>query len=105
VTDGAGGLVVGGADGRWLGDADAFEDLDGEAEADTEAEMCGDAVLLAARDDGEEFMSIGITMSAPTTKNTAAMATLDSCIRSSGGWGHLLDLGPYSADYPGVRGT
>jgi hypothetical protein len=87
VTDGAGGLVVRDADGRWLGDADAFEDFDGEAEADTEAETCGDAVLLAARDDDEEFMSIGITRSAPMTKNTAAMAALDSCIGSSGGGG------------------
>jgi hypothetical protein len=108
VTDGAGGVLgcpvgVWEAGGRRLGDADAFEDFDAEAEA--EAETCGDGVLLAAWDGDEEFISIGITRSAPTTKNTAAMATLDSCIGSSGGWGHFLDLGPYSADYPCASGA
>jgi hypothetical protein len=95
-------LVVWEGEDRWLGVLEGLDDLVGEADA--EAEPCGDGVLLAAWDGDEGFMSIGITMSAPTMKNTAAMATLESCIGSSGG-DPVGDLGPYCADYPGAKGT
>ncbi|MEV5704296.1 hypothetical protein [Actinoallomurus sp. NPDC052274] len=49
------------------------------------AETLTPGVLLAAREGGEESVSIGNTISAPTMKKTAAIATLDSGIASSGG--------------------
>ncbi|MCO5971528.1 hypothetical protein [Actinoallomurus soli] len=50
-----------------------------------EALTLGRGVLLAAREGCEESVSIGNTISAPTMKKTAAIATLDSGIASSGG--------------------
>jgi hypothetical protein len=44
----------------------------------------GEGVPAAVRDD-DEFATIGKKISAPTMKNTAAIATLDSGIASSGG--------------------
>ncbi|MCO6008781.1 hypothetical protein NE236_27780 [Actinoallomurus purpureus] len=51
----------------------------------TVAETLALGVLLAAREGDEESVSIGKTINAPTMKNTAAIATLDSGIASSGG--------------------
>jgi hypothetical protein len=84
VTDGRGGvtgaLVDRDGEGRWVGVWDGLAVREGEADADEDAETCGDGVALVSCDGDELLISIGITMSAPTTKNTAAMATLDSCI-------------------------
>jgi hypothetical protein len=49
------------------------------------AETLGEGVLPAAREDDEDSVNMGNTMSAPTMRNTAAIATLDSGIASSGG--------------------
>jgi hypothetical protein len=78
--------------------------------AETLAETCGDGVALVSCEGDESFISIGMMMSAPTTKNTAAIATLEICIGVLRGWGARLrdqvcDLGPYSADYPRVKGA
>ncbi|WP_433175298.1 hypothetical protein [Actinoallomurus sp. CA-150999] len=48
----------------------------------------------AARDDDDESVIIGKTISAPTMKNTAAIATLDSGIASSGGVMIYADILP-----------
>jgi hypothetical protein len=40
----------------------------------------GEGVALVSCEGEELVNSIGMTMSAPTTKNTAAMTTLESCI-------------------------
>ncbi|GAA4634993.1 hypothetical protein GCM10023196_078750 [Actinoallomurus vinaceus] len=45
----------------------------------------GERVPSAVRDDDDELATIGKMISAPTMKNTAAIATLDSGIASSGG--------------------
>jgi hypothetical protein len=86
VTDGAGGVTgfllglrvdrVG--EGRCVGVWDGLADLEGEAEGD--AETVGEGVALVSCEGEESLNSIGMTMSAPTTKNTAAMTTLESCI-------------------------
>jgi hypothetical protein len=98
--------VVGVAVGRCVGRCVGVRD--GEAVA--EAETLGEGVALVSCEGDELSISIGIRMSAPTTKNTAAMATLESCIGVLRWWGAHLgdrvgDLGPYSADYPGAKGT
>jgi hypothetical protein len=64
----------------------------GEAEAEPEAlaEACGEGVALVSVEGDELFISIGMMMSAPTTKNTAAMATLEICIGVLRGWGHAF---------------
>jgi hypothetical protein len=116
VTDGGGGatgvLVDRVGEGRrvgvWDGLAVLVREADGEAEG--EADTCGDGVALVSCEGDESLISIGITMSAPTTKNTAAIATRETCIGVLRRWGaHLRDLvsdlGPYSADYPGVKGA
>jgi hypothetical protein len=119
VTDGfgvvTGGLVDRVGEGRWVGVRVGWVGLavlecEGDAEAEGDAETCGEGVALASCEGDEPLNSIGITMSAPTTKNTAAMATLDSCIGVLRRVGARLrdlvcDLGPYSADYPRVKGA
>jgi hypothetical protein len=45
----------------------------------------GEGVPPATCSDDDEFVTIGKMISAPTMKNTAAIATLDSGIASSGG--------------------
>jgi hypothetical protein len=44
-----------------------------------------DAGVLSAREDDAERVSAGIAMSAPITKNTAAMMTLGNCMRPPDG--------------------
>jgi hypothetical protein len=115
VTDGGGTmgvLVVRVGEGRCVGVTDGLavlvREADGEPEG--EADTCGDGVALVSCVGDELLISIGITMSAPTTKNTAAIATRETCIGVLRRWGaHLRDLvsdlGPYSADYPGAKGA
>jgi hypothetical protein len=94
--------------GLCVGVWDGLADLEGETDGDTVA--WGEGVALVSCEGDELSISMGIRMSAPTTKNTAAMATLESCIGVLRWWGAHLgdlvgDLGPYSADYPGAKGT
>ncbi|GAB3963691.1 hypothetical protein GCM10029978_022390 [Actinoallomurus acanthiterrae] len=49
------------------------------------AETLGEGVPPASVRDDDEFATIGKTISAPTMKNAAAIATLDHGIASSGG--------------------
>jgi hypothetical protein len=98
--------VVGVAVGRCVGRCVGVRD--GEAVA--EAETLGEGVALVSCEGEESLISIGMMINAPTTKNTAAMATRESCIGVLRGWGARLrdevcDLGPYSADYPCVKGV
>jgi hypothetical protein len=83
-----GGGVVTGAlvdrvgEGRCVGGCDGLAVLvcEAEGDGDTDTDTCGDGVALVSCDGEEWLISIGITMSAPTTKNTAAIATRESCI-------------------------
>jgi hypothetical protein len=99
-------------DGRCVGVLDglAVRVGEGETEAEALAETFGEGVALVNVEGEELFISIGMMMSAPTTKNTAAIATLEICIGVLRVWGARLrdqvcDLGPYSADYPRVKGA
>ncbi|GAB2811705.1 hypothetical protein GCM10027176_15250 [Actinoallomurus bryophytorum] len=110
VTDGAvtGFLVDRVGLGLCVGVRDGLADLEGETDGDTV--VWGEGVALVSCEGDELSISMGIRMSAPTTKKMAAMATLESCIGVLRWWGaHLgdlvFDLGPYSADYPGAKGT
>jgi hypothetical protein len=110
VTEGGGGLTGFLADREGEGRCAIVGDglADREAEAEGNAETWGEGVALVSREGDESSISMGMMMSAPTIKNTAAMTTLESCIGVLRRWGaHLRDLvgdlGPYSADYPGVK--
>ena len=72
--------------GRWVGDGLAVFVLVGDGDAESE----GTGVALAAWDGCEVSISAGITMSAPMTKNTAAIATLENCIGPPGDGGTLV---------------
>jgi hypothetical protein len=86
LTDGSGSAVGFRVEVR-VGDAlcVGWELFVGRGLAVAETLALGEGVLLAAREDDEVSVNMGNTMSAPTMKNTAAIATLDSGIASSGG--------------------